>query len=54
MLPAIVVSEETGRPAPSFFELARKFSRLREAEDEDAFWMRELATVFSFWESGSL
>lgn len=49
LLPAIVVSEETGRPARSFFELARSCDRLTAVEDEDAFWLRELARVYRFW-----
>ena len=53
LLPAIVVSGDTGRPAPSFYQLARECGRLREAEDEETFWLRELAKVFSFWGNGA-
>lgn len=49
LLPALVICQTTGRPGRSFFDLARSCNRLTDAEDEDAFWLRELAEVYSFW-----
>ena len=51
LLPAVVVSGVTGRPAAAFFEQAREYRRLAAAEDEEAFWLRELAEVYAFWGS---
>ena len=49
LLSAVVVSEVTGRPTTAFFEQARECRRLSATEDEEAFWLRELAQVYSFW-----
>ena len=49
MLAATIVSEDTGRPGRGFFALARGLGVLGAAEDEDRFWMAELARVYRFW-----
>lgn len=48
MLSAVGVSVE-GRPGPGFFELARKLGRVRDGEDDETFWRRELADVHRTW-----
>lgn len=49
ILPAIVVSDETGEPLEFSFELSREFNRLGEHEDLTLFWLRELGRVYEFW-----
>ena len=51
LLTAVVVAETTGRPLPVFFEEASAHRRLTGGEDEESFWLGELAQVYSFWRS---
>jgi hypothetical protein len=48
MLSAVAVSV-SGKPGPGFFGLARELGKLRDGEDEHAFWEAECERVYSAW-----
>ncbi len=52
MLTAIVVHRQDNIPGHGFFELAKHLGRLREGDDELAFFCREVARVHQTWSSG--
>lgn len=48
MLSAVVVSVQ-GKPGPGFFVLAKELGRLRDGDEEQAFWQRECEAVYESW-----
>ena len=48
MLSAVAVSVK-GKAGPGFFGLARRLGKLKDNQDQDAFWRSELEAVYSAW-----
>lgn len=50
MLSALVTYKDTGRPGSGFFQCARGLGRLTD-NDEEGFWVKEVAAVHNWWSS---
>jgi hypothetical protein len=48
MLSAVAVNVK-GKAGPGFFDLARQLGKLKDGEDEQAFWLNELEAVYAAW-----
>lgn len=49
LLSAVVVRGDTNQPGDGFFRVARRLGEMREGEDDQEFWSKQLASVRRTW-----